>query len=188
MSLGNNGRQKERGDIEANLPRTLDSPVTISGLWGLHHVRRDTFCEVKEKETGMGVTPAQPADSSGDHICLCQLLSVCVSSPRITAMIFTLKQLPSQDLGMLHKWRWELPESRQEGTHFVGHRECIAVLSAPFAVEKERTSFKIDLFPDLSPSWFHHSFFRWPGTAQFPSLTLSFLLINEGIHLPLNDP
>lgn len=102
MSLGNNGRQKERGDIEANLPRTLDSPVTISGLRGLHHVRRDTFCEVKEKETGMGVTPAQPADSSGDHICLCQLLSVCVSSPRITAMIFALKQLPSQDLGMLH--------------------------------------------------------------------------------------
>lgn len=77
-------RQKERGEIEANLRRALDSPITESGSWVLHSVKRTTLCYVEEGETGRGMAAAPPEDSTGDSICVCQLLSVCVGWPRIT--------------------------------------------------------------------------------------------------------
>lgn len=129
-------RQKERGEIEVNLPRALDSPVTESGSRMLHSVKRTALCYVEEGQTGRGMAAAQPEDSTGDNICVCQLLSVCVGWPRIT-MIFTLQQLPSWEFRMLHKWRWGLPALCQEGPYFTGHWECITVLSASFMVGKK---------------------------------------------------
>lgn len=109
-------RQKKRKGISASLFRALNSPVaTSSPWWGdgaeeLHKLRRNTLCQSRKRKLAWGWHHLSLTAFTVDHSCLCQLLSVCVGLPRITAMIFTLQQLPSWDLRMLHKCRLGLPK------------------------------------------------------------------------------
>lgn len=97
-----------------------------------------------QKKTCGGLASAQPdMEFAVDHICLYQLLLVCVYSPRITAVIFTLQQLPSWDLRIARQCRLGLLSFLQERACLAERPENATVLREPSGVERGTNQFGV---------------------------------------------